>query len=244
MGRSETGRTGARFGAPARRAEHTPDPPYPHGHRPDEPGPVDVATPPVPAQGDEVTLPTGARFGGHARQKRKRAEKSAARSEPVATPSAPDPRPPGMPAGPPSELGREWETRPMPRFVDDPAPDRAGTRSVRPYVMTGGRTRARTELRIETLVSCTGGPGGPIGSGSTEGPCDDVGERRSVLELCRRPRSVSEVAALAEVPLGVARVLIDDLATEGRLRVHVGVDAATGPDLALLDRVLSGLRRL
>ena len=65
-----------------------------------------------------------------------------------------------------------------------------------------------------------------------------------MLTLCERPRSVSEVAALTHVPLGVARVLIDDLATEGRLRVHLGVDPTGGPDLELLDRVLSGLRRL
>ncbi|WP_218610691.1 DUF742 domain-containing protein [Pseudonocardia sp. KRD291] len=227
MGRSETGRTGARFGAPARRAEHAPDPEAPHGCTPEESEPVDA---------EETALPTGARFGGQTRRQRKRAAKAVAEAEPVATPATPEPAAPAVPTGPPPELGRAWETTPMPRFVEDPDPAPvsapAATRSVRPYVVTGGRTRSRMELRIETLVSSTGDTG------------NDVGERRSVLELCARPRSVSEVAALVRVPLGVARVLIGDLATEGRLRVHVGVDAGTGPDLALLDRVLSGLRRL
>lgn len=234
MGRSETGRTGARFGAPARRAEHTVDPESPHGLPAEEPEPIVATTSP----GDESVGLTGARFGGRARKPRKRAEKAAGRAaaaagtpaaEPAAHPASPSPE---VALGPPTELGPAWETTPMPRIVDDLGPVGATTRSVRPYVVTGGRTRAAMELRVETLVSATAGPG------------SDVGERRSVLELCARPRSVSEVAALAQVPLGVARVVIGDLADEGRLRVHVGVDAAGGPDLALLDRVLSGLHLL
>ncbi|MET0191291.1 MAG: DUF742 domain-containing protein [Pseudonocardia sediminis] len=236
MGRSETGRTGARFGAPARRAEHSPDPEFPHGRPPEEPEPLGAVAETPGEAGEtagEAPLPAGARFGGQTRRQRKAAAKAAARAEPVEAPPEPEPVPEEAPAGPPDELGRAWETTPMPRFVDEPEPAAATTRAVRPYVVTGGRTRARMELRIETLVTATAGPGHA-----------DVGERRSVLELCSRPRSVSEVAALTKVPLGVARVLIGDLAGEGRLRVHVGVDAATGPDMALLDRVLSGLRRL
>ncbi|GAA4984878.1 hypothetical protein GCM10025792_35640 [Pseudonocardia tropica] len=108
--------------------------------------------------------------------------------------------------------------------------------AVRPYVMTGGRTRVRAELRLETLVSVRPGPG-PV-------PRADSVERATVLRLCTRPRSVSEVAALAAVPLGVARVLIDDLASEGRLVVHGVSSAEDGPSVALMDRVLAGLRRL
>ncbi|RZT86509.1 uncharacterized protein DUF742 [Pseudonocardia sediminis] len=230
MGRSETGRTGARFGAPARRAGHTPDPEFPHGRPPEEPEPVEA----VAEFSGEAPLPAGARFGGQTRRQRKAAAKAAAEAAVTAeAPPAPEPPHAEEPAEPPDERGRAWETTPMPRFVDEPEPAAATTRAVRPYVVTGGRTRARMELRIETLVTATGGPGQA-----------DVGERRTVLELCSRPRSVSEVAALTKVPLGVARVLIGDLAGEGRLRVHVGVDAATGPDMALLDRVLSGLRNL
>ncbi|WP_226357087.1 MULTISPECIES: DUF742 domain-containing protein [unclassified Pseudonocardia] len=107
---------------------------------------------------------------------------------------------------------------------------------VRPYVMTGGRTRVRAELRLETLVSVRPAPG-PV-------PRADSVERAAVLRLCTRPRSVSEVAALAAVPLGVARVLIDDLASEGRLVVHGVSSAEDGPSVALMDRVLAGLRRL
>ncbi|OLM31597.1 multi-component regulatory system-6 [Pseudonocardia sp. Ae717_Ps2] len=107
---------------------------------------------------------------------------------------------------------------------------------VRPYVMTGGRTRVRAELRLETLVSVRPAPG--------PAPRAESVERATVLRLCARPRSVSEVAALAAVPLGVARVLIDDLASEGRLVVHGVSSAEDGPSVALMDRVLAGLRRL
>lgn len=228
MGRSETGRTGARFGASARRGGHTVDPESPHGEPAEGPEPI-VAT----APDDESVGLTGARFGGRARRPRTRAERAAAAGARPAGPAAPPASPPPEVAlDPPPERGRPWETAPVPRLADPPGPLAGGTtRSVRPYVLTGGRTRAPMELRVETLVS------------TAAGPDPDVGERRSVLELCARPRSVSEVAALARVPLGVARVVIGDLVAEGRLRVHAGVDAG-GPDIALLDRVLSGLRRL
>lgn len=54
---------------------------------------------------------------------------------------------------------------------------------------------------------------------------------------------MAEIAALRGVPLGVARVLLGDLAALGAVVVHRTVDAG-GPDLALMERVLSGLRRL
>lgn len=238
MARSEIGRTGARFGAPARRAQHTEDPESAHGQAlPDDGAP---ATEPPAAQ-RPVGL-TGARFGGQSRPKRTRrqrgAEATADAGEPAATAAAVT-----------DQDGRTGATAPLPRVTGaHPAPGRGGPPgpaeefgapapvTVRPYVLTGGRTRAPMELRIETLVSTI--PGAGAGAGGY------VGERGSVLELCHRPRSVSEVAALTRVPLGVARVLIGDLATEGWLRVHAGADGVTGPDLALLDRVLSGLRNL
>jgi hypothetical protein len=57
---------------------------------------------------------------------------------------------------------------------------------------------------------------------------------------------VAEISARLEVPLGVAQVLIADLTLEGRVRLHQPRTCGTGdrPDLALLERVLSGLRTL
>ncbi|TCK22975.1 DUF742 domain-containing protein [Pseudonocardia endophytica] len=214
MGRPETGRTGARFGAPARRARHDPDPDAPHGVPVEEPQATTGSTV-DDASADDVGL-TGARFGGRGRKSRK--ERLAEKQQAAQLP-APEPEP---------EPEEDRPTAELPRIVEEPAVAIAA----RPYVLTGGRTKVRAELRIETMVSATGPAAG------------EYGERHTVITLCANPRSVSEVAALTGVPLGVARVLIDDLAIEGRLRVHLGVDPNGGPDMALLDRVLSGLRRL
>jgi hypothetical protein len=66
-----------------------------------------------------------------------------------------------------------------------------------------------------------------------------------VAELCREPRSVAEVAALLTLPLGVARVLIGDMASQGTVVVHQTASTSGDvPDMALMERVLSGLRRL
>ncbi|MEJ3651613.1 DUF742 domain-containing protein [Actinomycetes bacterium KLBMP 9759] len=104
--------------------------------------------------------------------------------------------------------------------------------AVRPYVFTGGRTKPRFDLAIETLVTAVPQPPGP----------PRTMEQDEVVRLCGEARSVAEVAALMKVPLGVARVLIGDLAMAGLVEVH----SPTGkqPDLALLERVLTGLRRL
>ncbi|MGW7658166.1 DUF742 domain-containing protein, partial [Streptomyces tendae] len=61
---------------------------------------------------------------------------------------------------------------------------------------------------------------------------------------CGRMRSVAEVSAMLKIPLGVVRVLLSDLADQGKIRVY-GTGRGPGqPDRALLERVLSGLRRL
>ncbi|NLV79250.1 MAG: DUF742 domain-containing protein [Rhodococcus sp.] len=107
---------------------------------------------------------------------------------------------------------------------------------VRPFVMSGGRTRAEVELPLEALVSTVESAMGADGAGP-------VHEHRVVLDLCRHPRSIMEVAALAGIPLGVARVLVGDLAATGELTVHRTVDRV-GPGVDLLERVLTGLHEL
>ena len=53
-----------------------------------------------------------------------------------------------------------------------------------------------------------------------------------------------EWPAMLRMPLGVVRILIADMAVEGLVRVHQLDHAQGGPDLNLLERVLSGLRKL
>ncbi len=107
---------------------------------------------------------------------------------------------------------------------------------VRPFVRSGGRTRAEVELPLEVLVSAV-----PSAMGSESGPAMD--EHRLVLALCAQPRSIMEIAALAQIPLGVARVLVGDLAATGEITVHRTADKV-GPNVELLERVLTGLNHL
>ncbi|MBS9372548.1 DUF742 domain-containing protein [Rhodococcus sp. B50] len=107
---------------------------------------------------------------------------------------------------------------------------------VRPFVRSGGRTRAEVELPLEALVSAV-----PSAMGSESGPAMD--EHRLVLGLCAQPRSIMEIAALARIPLGVARVLVGDLAATGEITVHRTADKV-GPNVELLERVLTGLNHL
>jgi hypothetical protein len=57
--------------------------------------------------------------------------------------------------------------------------------------------------------------------------------------------AVAEVAALLSLPLGVIRVLLADMADIGLVVVHRSANGSSNtPDMALMERVLSGLRRL
>jgi len=111
---------------------------------------------------------------------------------------------------------------------------------VRPYALTGGRTRFGHVLLVETFVAAVEGQAG-------RGPGDGAGgvpELRAIVDVCRRMRSVAEISALLRIPLGVVRVLLSDLADQGRIRVYGTGHGPIQPDRALLERVLGGLRRL
>ncbi|HET9140140.1 DUF742 domain-containing protein [Actinophytocola sp.] len=108
---------------------------------------------------------------------------------------------------------------------------------VRPYSWTRGRTRSSVDLRIEALVS-TSDRGANLNAVAQA-------EHRAVAELCREPRSVAEVATLLGVPLGVAKVLVGDMASLGLVIVHrTATGGSNKAHLLLMERVLSGLRRL
>ncbi|MGW6932668.1 DUF742 domain-containing protein [Lentzea sp. NPDC054927] len=113
----------------------------------------------------------------------------------------------------------------------------ATTSLVRPYARTGGRTRPAHDLALEALVST-----------SERGLHPDAAvtpEDRSICRLCAETRSVAEVAALLHLPLGVARILIADLAAAGLVVIgEGGFTAGNQPSADFLERVLSGLRRL
>ncbi|MFN2494542.1 MAG: DUF742 domain-containing protein [Pseudonocardiaceae bacterium] len=109
--------------------------------------------------------------------------------------------------------------------------------AVRPYPWTRGRTRPVYDLAVEALVSTS--PQGRDLAALTSV------EHRAVAELCRTPRSVAEVAALLCLPLGVARVLLGDMAEIGLVVVHrTATSSGEVSEFDFMERVLSGLRRL
>lgn len=107
---------------------------------------------------------------------------------------------------------------------------------IRPYAITGGRTRAETELPIEAMVSAT-----PEGiARKTELTL----ERGRIVALCSTPQSVAEISAHLSLHLGVTKVLVGDLAGEGLIALHRPNHVGERPDLRLLERVLDGLQAL
>ena len=107
---------------------------------------------------------------------------------------------------------------------------------VRPYAMTGGRTRARLPLLLETLISVP----------EYDRAVDQilVAESREIYLLCRSVRSIAEISAELDIPLGVVRVLVSDLADDGQLRIHPTAANAGMPEHMLLERVLRGLQTI
>jgi len=150
---------------------------------------------------------------------------------------APAPMPPApMPQAPhrPPQHTAPMDLRPGPA---DEGGQEAAASAVRPYAWTRGRTKSGLDLAIEALVS------------TSQRAKDQIGllqvEHRAVAELCEQTRSVAEVAALLSIPLGVARVVLGDMAGLNLVTVHqTASSAGNEPDLALMERVLSGLRRL
>jgi hypothetical protein len=109
---------------------------------------------------------------------------------------------------------------------------------VRPYILTAGRTDSLVDLPLEAPI-------GPLPSAEPpRWPESDV--RGQILSMSTDHPSVAEIAAQISVPLGVARVLIGDLVTQGYLQVHTTLDdSATYDDRReLIGRTLRGLRAL
>ncbi|MFF3320959.1 DUF742 domain-containing protein [Streptomyces sp. NPDC002889] len=162
-------------------------------------------------------------------------------------PSTPSRQGPQQPyQQPQSPYGQPYDQPQQPRIQPvqprkRPEPTTASGSSnplVRPYAMTGGRTRPRYQLAIEALVSTTADPSRLQGQ---------LPEHQRICRLCIEIKSVAEISALLTIPLGVARILVADLAEAGLVAIHQpGGDEAAGgqPAVTLLERVLSGLRKL
>jgi hypothetical protein len=105
---------------------------------------------------------------------------------------------------------------------------------VRPYVLTGGRTRTRRHFYVHTLVSAPRYDAGSVDRLSPEA-------RRLYERAHAGALSVAELSAHCGVSLGVTRVLLEDLAASGRVRINEE-DHVSPYDHNLLKRVIDGLR--
>jgi hypothetical protein len=109
---------------------------------------------------------------------------------------------------------------------------------VRPYAVTRGRTEPARDIAIEAILVTTF-------RGRQEGMYAGRDKHNIAMMCDGRPQSLAEVAARMRIPLGVARVLVSDMTVDGLLSLHETTDEDNYDDrLDMLERVLSGLRRL
>ncbi|MEO3781875.1 DUF742 domain-containing protein [Actinocorallia sp. B10E7] len=123
--------------------------------------------------------------------------------------------------------------------MDEPAwADEDAGPIVRPYALTGGRTRDELGGRLDLidLIETTG-----------EEPTRkmDLGpEHLRIRRITADPLSVAEVAADLDLPLDVVRVLLGDLLRHGLVRRRKPASVSRLMDARLLKEVIDGLSAL
>jgi hypothetical protein len=121
----------------------------------------------------------------------------------------------------------------------DDGPQRGGEDAdislVRPYLLTSGRAHPVDQsLEIEAQV---------VTNHPAASAAQLTFERRDIVALCIEPKSVAEVASLLGLHIGVARVLVADLAQQGYL-VVTRPGAQQSHDVDLIERVIRGLESI
>ena len=102
---------------------------------------------------------------------------------------------------------------------------------IRPFLLTGGRTRPGQEgLRVETLIHARPPRPGTI----------QRFEHQQIVGLCREPTSLAEISAALRVPFGVARVLVSDLVADGSVMVTEREELS----IQLIERIRDRVRAL
>jgi len=121
--------------------------------------------------------------------------------------------------------------------VDADDGDDAGSKTgrlIRPYAMTGGRTLADSEISLEAQIQATARASQHLGAYRWEAA--------KVVDLVQSPMALIEIAARLQIPIGVARVLVADLVSDGAVMLHT--PEKTQSFASLLERVLDGVRNL
>ena len=117
--------------------------------------------------------------------------------------------------------------------MNEELPPRATAQDfVRPFVITGGRTRATdASLKVETMVQAVGRPRPDLNF-----------EKARIVDLCLEPISIAEIAAQVGVPLGVAMVIVGDLVHENCLETSYSDPVEI--ELSTLTRMIERVRAL
>ena len=103
---------------------------------------------------------------------------------------------------------------------------------VRPFMLTGGRTRPLQDgLRVETLLRAV--------PAALSAPLRF--ESRRIVELCQQVMSIADVSVALKVPLGVVRVIVADLITQDYLRVE---EQPNELSTSLIERIRDRVRAL
>jgi hypothetical protein len=114
-----------------------------------------------------------------------------------------------------------------------PPPPGEQTTTLRPFVITSGRTAAvDPDIGLETQVTVRAGVRPPRLSP----------EMRAIVGICVEPLSVAEISARLKMHLGVTRILVSDLRAAGVLDVHVLTNEFPDPETIM--RVIRGLRAI
>ncbi|HKS46922.1 MAG TPA: DUF742 domain-containing protein [Amycolatopsis sp.] len=124
----------------------------------------------------------------------------------------------------------------MPDVGDDPCFDDAAGRLIRPYTVSGGRTRPKSHFDLMTMVLTTG----------TVARNELEPDHAQVLELCEKPMTVAEIAARLRMPVTVTKVLLSDLMEHGAVVTRTIELPSAGDylvNLGTLEAVLDGLRK-
>jgi hypothetical protein len=112
-----------------------------------------------------------------------------------------------------------------------------GPRFVRQFALTQGRARSvGRDLPLETLVLAT-----PTGRARL---AHLAAEQAFVVERCRTPIAIAEIAARLRVHLGVARVIVSDMFAQDLVAISASTLDGEGPDLVTLERLLDDLQAL
>jgi hypothetical protein len=108
---------------------------------------------------------------------------------------------------------------------------------VRPFAVTGGRAIIDQDLLLETIISV------PDDRRDKDFAASLDPEARAVYHhVCRVSLSLAELSAGLKLPLGVVRVLVNDLSRAGRVRVHPNAQGRERDPQVYL-RVINGLKR-